>query len=162
MAKLNKEYKQTYYEKLRSDPIRWEDFLTKTRIRYHKNAGERRRKEREYYANNSKRIIKRKTINGRKWRAKNPQKVKFKDYKQSARARGISFGLSLDDFLNLLDSNCHYCDRENANGIDRIDNKFGYSIENSRACCSMCNYMKKDYTEKEFLDQCKKISVVHS
>ena len=32
----------------------------------------------------------------------------------------------------------------NINGIDRINNNIGYTLENSVSCCSECNFMKND------------------
>lgn len=43
------------------------------------------------------------------------------------------------------------------NGIDRLNSSKGYTLKNIFPCCSMCNYMKLDFTEKEFLTQIKLI-----
>lgn len=46
-----------------------------------------------------------------------------------------------------------------ANGIDRKDNSesVGYTLENSVPCCGICNGMKNDHTELNFLGHVKKI-----
>lgn len=36
------------------------------------------------------------------------------------------------------------------NGIDRIDNQKGYSLDNVVACCRICNNAKSDMTVHEF------------
>ena len=36
------------------------------------------------------------------------------------------------------------------NGIDRVDNIKGYDLDNCVTCCSLCNWMKRDLTIKEF------------
>lgn len=86
-------------------------------------------------------------------------------YKQGALKRGIDFELSLEDFTNLISQNCVYCHSEPKssyieyahNGIDRIDNSKGYTIDNCVPCCSMCNFMKHDYSLQDFLHQIGKI-----
>lgn len=86
-------------------------------------------------------------------------------YKQSAKKRNLSFSLTAKDFRKLTSSICTYCGREPAaikidgrrngqysyNGIDRIDSSVGYILENCTSCCSVCNYAKRDMSQKEFL-----------
>lgn len=45
----------------------------------------------------------------------------------------------------------------NVNGIDRIDSKNGYNINNCVPCCRVCNKIKLDLPQDEFLNQVKKI-----
>jgi hypothetical protein len=40
------------------------------------------------------------------------------------------------------------------NGLDRIDSAIGYIESNVYTCCGNCNYMKNNYTYKEFMDKC--------
>ena len=40
------------------------------------------------------------------------------------------------------------------NGLDRIDSSVGYLETNVYSCCGNCNYMKNNYTYKEFIDKC--------
>lgn len=40
------------------------------------------------------------------------------------------------------------------NGIDRRDNRLGYTRENCVACCSAHNWMKGKMTEREFIEAC--------
>ena len=52
---------------------------------------------------------------------------------------------------------CSYCGRlcdpsiDYYNGIDRIDNNIGYTIDNSVSCCKYCNFAKNDFLLDEFL-----------
>ena len=39
------------------------------------------------------------------------------------------------------------------NGVDRVDSKGSYSIENSVPCCKTCNFMKGPMAKGEFFDQ---------
>ena len=79
--------------------------------------------------------------------------------------------LNLDDFSNLIHSNCHYCGSEPSddnqwnksgkrktldeiyyiNGIDRFDSNKGYTNENCFPCCKKCNIMKHDFKHEDFI-----------
>jgi len=88
----------------------------------------------------------------------------FREYKTSAKNRNFEFKLTKKEVINLLLGDCVYCGSEpyntktiangkicvNVNGIDRVDNKKGYILENCFSCCKRCNYMKHNYTVKEF------------
>ena len=76
------------------------------------------------------------------------------------------FDLSKDQFRKITSSDCYYCGRGpteisskahqqcngayKANGIDRIDNAKGYTIDNCVPCCTPCNIAKATRTSKEF------------
>lgn len=84
----------------------------------------------------------------------------------SATVRGIPFALSLQEFHDIIKQNCIYSghkDRKTfytyghkqtyiliANGIDRVDNTKGYTVDNCVPCCEMCNKAKRDKTVAEF------------
>ena len=79
-------------------------------------------------------------------------------YKSNAKARGISWELTNEQFLELVTKDCDYCGHsQEYNGIDRIDSSKGYTIDNCVPCCSWCNTMKLDYSKTEFLEHIKKI-----
>lgn len=77
-------------------------------------------------------------------------------YKGGARARGLPWDLSDDDFDRLTALPCSYCgtppSRTHAvrrssftyNGIDRVDSSLGYTPENAVPCCTICNRAKSD------------------
>ena len=89
-------------------------------------------------------------------------------YKKDARYRNYEFKLEREEFKNLVFSNCHYCGKPPAkqlyikktingsiiyNGIDRVDNTKGYTINNVVPCCTHCNSCKftskyNDFKEK--------------
>jgi len=112
-------------------------------------------------------------------------------YKGAAFGRFLSFELSDEEFLKIIQNPCYYCgfmgrdwgakwyqeklrriatrqtkhhddSTKNisliGNGIDRIDNKQGYKMENCVPCCQNCNWMKKSLTEQEFLNHIKQIA----
>ena len=88
---------------------------------------------------------------------------KFKQYQKSAESRSLDFGIDLADFETLVKSPCKYCghcpESENKlNGIDRIDNKLGYIIDNIVSCCPTCNWAKQTTEVKHFIDWVHKVS----
>jgi hypothetical protein len=86
-------------------------------------------------------------------------------YKRHAKERNISFEMSEDDFIFLLDKPCYYCNTLPSNlkitkncksgfyysGIDRMDSKLGYTKENCVSCCAQCNKSKMASDKNTFL-----------
>lgn len=83
-------------------------------------------------------------------------------YMRSSKERDIEFSLSVDQFNHLISQCCYYCGTSNSIGIDRIDSKLGYIIDNARSCCTMCNRMKFTYTTDQFLEQVRRIHELHN
>lgn len=95
----------------------------------------------------------------------------FYSYKRRARNKEIPFTLTLKEFEIFTSSLCHYCgaspsnismrERKKAsyifNGIDRLNNLLGYTIENCVPCCEICNIMKLTLTVEEFKEHITKI-----
>lgn len=102
-------------------------------------------------------------------------------WKSTYSDRDISFEL----FVKLSQMNCYYCNikpnttfnkflcdsvssRDESrkdgyftyNGLDRIDNSIGHSINNCVICCSICNYAKNDYDIEFFRSHLKKMVLV--
>jgi hypothetical protein len=81
--------------------------------------------------------------------------------KYGAKTRNLAWELNKEFVREQLLGRCIYCNiegtEESPNGIDRIDNSVGYTSENSKSCCSMCNQMKHSYSKEDFLNQCEKI-----
>ena len=42
------------------------------------------------------------------------------------------------------------------NGIDRVDSKLGYIEKNTKSCCGECNFMKNVFDLDSFLEKCLK------
>jgi len=81
-------------------------------------------------------------------------------YKTSAKQRNHNFNLTKYEFKQFIFEKCYYCEKNpeprlihsrglllNVNGIDRVDNSKGYSIENCVTCCKDCNNKKSDITK---------------
>lgn len=76
----------------------------------------------------------------------------------------LGFCESIEIFLSIINKNCFYCGQKpyskgyNSgkthfvmyNGIDRIKNEHGYSIENCVTCCVICNRAKHTMDYKDF------------
>lgn len=109
---------------------------------------------------------------------------RLNSYKNGAKNRNLDWELSYEDFFNLTQANCTFCGLKpkkinyfanapslkkespnrnwdkytiNFNGVDRLDNSKGYTLENSVSCCIYCNRAKSDLSLDEFKERIKKI-----
>lgn len=92
-------------------------------------------------------------------------------YRKQAERRKIPFELDKATFAKITKENCFYCGTKpkqkfqqkqyygayTYNGIDRIDNNKGYTINNSIPSCKQCNYAKRDLSQGEFEKWIRKI-----
>lgn len=100
-------------------------------------------------------------------------------YKSRSSKYKREFSLSDVEFRSLTKGDCYYCGqepkmvyahikkgisdvvRENGeyvyNSIDRIDSTLGYTIDNCRSSCKVCNNMKVNHSETDFLKFVEKI-----
>lgn len=100
------------------------------------------------------------------------------NYKKGAESRGHTFELTNEEFKFFISGNCYYCKSEPSNlyqikdnktgliragvpiyynGIDRVDNSLGYTIDNCVTCCDTCNKMKTNYDLDFFYKHIEKI-----
>jgi hypothetical protein len=93
------------------------------------------------------------------------KKSVIKQYRYSAKHRGLEHALTEDELEVLVTSDCHYCgcppsitrrpSRSGGeftfNGIDRIDNTLGYVPGNVVTCCITCNRAKHTMSYAEFV-----------
>ena len=83
---------------------------------------------------------------------------RYNNYKKGAKIRNLEFSLTKEEFYKLTSQPCYYCGEiKEYNGIDRIDSKKGYTIDNCVPCCFCCNGMKLDYTIDFWFNHMKKI-----
>ena len=92
----------------------------------------------------------------------------FMMYRVNAKKRGLEFTLSGNEFKHLMDQPCYLCGDPPAqvkryatrsvpgpsyvyNGIDRVDNAKGYTLDNSMSCCGVCNTAKHVQSLDDFL-----------
>lgn len=99
----------------------------------------------------------------------------YMSYKRRAQRKSLEYMLTEEETLDLFQGNCYYCgeppkevtsktDNGNTldgyfktNGIDRLNNNFGYTKENTVSCCAMCNKAKLTTTADDFLEWVSKV-----
>lgn len=110
-------------------------------------------------------LLEYRSLNARKPYGQNAAHTLFLSYKCGARKRNIPFEMEEEVLLSLSKNNCFYCGSEPStvkgkrlksgtfvhNGLDRVDNSKGYSVENCVACCETCNRAKLQQSQTEFL-----------
>ena len=84
-------------------------------------------------------------------------------YKEHAKERKLAWRLSNKRFNVLIRGLCFFCNRPpqavkrakggnfTYNGIDRLNNKLGYSHNNCVSCCYTCNRAKANLSLKDFM-----------
>lgn len=85
-----------------------------------------------------------------RWKLANPLLHKYREIKNSAKARGLVFELDIDEVKIILNKPCHYCGSEHSRGVDRMDNTIGYLKKNCLPCCEFCNRAKFTRSYDEF------------
>jgi hypothetical protein len=78
-------------------------------------------------------------------------------YRNRAIKKQLDFLLTPEDYNVIIKKECYMCgkktDQHHQNGIDRMDNTKGYTLENVNACCCECNFVKKDYLYEELINK---------
>lgn len=130
------------------------DKVLESKKRYYKNNHKKIRELAKLnYEQNKENILRKNKI----WR-KNSLRGRFMDCKRAAAKRNKEFNISLEKFNAETQKPCGYCGTvDEKRGLDRIDNNVGYLEKNVISCCWQCNWMKSDYSVKEFLTHCQKI-----
>lgn len=89
----------------------------------------------------------------------------YENYKRGALKRNLTFELNIEEFKKIITNNCNYCDSEPKqiyhkkgmkhgiiyNGIDRVNNKLGYTLDNCVTACKFCNFAKTQSNLEEFM-----------
>lgn len=89
----------------------------------------------------------------------------YNTFKTNSKKRDIEIDITFDEWKKIGVKDCFYCGSKPSNvryskhnsgdyvynGIDRIDNTLGYTLENSVPCCFTCNHSKSDMTLDQFL-----------
>ena len=92
--------------------------------------------------------------------------TRYQSYRDRATKKNLDFDISEDTYeLMTLVKPCYICNRRptktHTNGMDRYDNKLGYTTSNTYPCCADCNYLKKDSDFHVFLFKCCDIFNTH-
>lgn len=100
-------------------------------------------------------------------------KNKIVQYKTKAKQRGLEYNLTEEQFAKLTEQDCYYCGAKPKNiindpgkngayiynGLDRINNTKGYTIDNVVSCCKICNRAKGTLTLREFKDWIRRLKI---
>jgi 5-methylcytosine-specific restriction endonuclease McrA len=100
----------------------------------------------------------------------------YLSYERGARERQLEFGVTEEQFIKFLTSNCVYCGATpqqklthqrkygsiTHNGIDRVDPSKGYVDGNMVTACWTCNNRKSDMTLSEFCSWTSNIAQKHA
>jgi hypothetical protein len=90
--------------------------------------------------------------------------VSYLSYRSRAEKKELEFAITNDDYKSIILQDCYLCGKKptetNINGVDRVDNAFGYNIENCKACCKECNHMKNNFGLEELLGKIERIKEV--
>lgn len=92
-------------------------------------------------------------------------------YKRHAKRRGFNFLLSENEVISLIKQSCYYCGKPPSNikktkncldgfiysGIDRVNSKGDYIIENTVPCCEQCNKAKMALSKDDFIAWIKRV-----
>lgn len=95
----------------------------------------------------------------------------YSRYRSRSLEKNVCFDLTKECFRKLVTSSCFYClqvprnvvhiTKHNGdfvyNGIDRVDNKQGYSLDNCVTCCEDCNRAKLQMSKADFFVWIKKV-----
>lgn len=87
-------------------------------------------------------------------------------YQSAALRKGRTWELADEEFDKITSMNCSYCgippntvNRSGLyngefvyNGIDRVNNDLGYTLDNVVTCCHICNRAKNNMTLDEFME----------
>src|SRR5208282_2728809 len=91
----------------------------------------------------------------------------------SAKRRNLSWDISREQFNELTQQPCHYCDRQPLNrtkadngngdflynGLDRKDSRIGYTVDNVVPCCKVCQRAKMDMPYNDFMVYLKQLGM---
>lgn len=93
---------------------------------------------------------------------KNSASSGFKVYQKRATNKNLEFKLTYTEFEKIKRLDCYMCGKEaseyHLNGIDRLDNTNGYTLENCLPCCWDCNKLKNNW---DIYDVIRKIYKMH-
>jgi hypothetical protein len=89
---------------------------------------------------------------------RNSKGGKLSVYKHGAKSRNIGWQLTDNEFFLFWQKPCSYCGGSISTiGLDRADSSREYSLDNIKSCCTICNKMKLQLSEKEWISHMKKI-----
>jgi len=124
-------------EKRHETYIKHKDNILKSNMLYYN-------KNKQYINSNRKKYSKEYYL-----KQKDNKNRRYSIYKSSAKRKSLEFSLSHNEFNDLYQKPCNYCGSK-SKGIDRIDNNYGYFIDNCVSCCKICNKTKQTMSLNEW------------
>lgn len=112
--------------------------------------------QQQKYRDNNPNLLKKQTI-----KRKTDVGCKLNCYRNQSKTRGKVWCVEDEAYFSQqLQMPCFYCgDKfDELNGLDRINNDYGYCKENVVSCCSSCNMIKGSYNIEYFIEKVNKIS----
>lgn len=89
-------------------------------------------------------------------------RTSYNGYRYRAIKKELVFELDSKTFEAIANKDCYYCKRPNTlyhqNGVDRMDNRIGYIVDNCVACCWDCNAMKTNMSVDDYINTCKRVA----
>jgi hypothetical protein len=85
---------------------------------------------------------------------------RYASARSASRIRGYVFKLTFEQYKLLISKPCYYCGGtlpEVGSGLDRVNNKKGYSVGNCVSCCTTCNKMKLKLPILDWMSHMEKI-----
>jgi len=135
--------------------------VAKRRNRSKYNNSEKGKSTRKAYEQKNKLIIQKRNLEWEQERRsrKSTLKARWKLHLSGCIKRKLVNELSFEKWSELVQSPCFYCGivhhkPSKINGIDRVDNDKGYTINNSVPCCWPHNHMKQELSMYEFIGNC--------
>ena len=149
----NREYRRKNPEKVKRWEREWRKRNPEKMLIYLERA--RKNYQRQYLKHKESKLRRAKEY------SKTPQSL-WNRTKINAVKRGYEFLLTFEEFVQITSNPCIYCHTTQLRiGIDRADNKEGYTKDNSKPCCRPCNIMKNKLSYDEFLQKIKTIYENH-
>ena len=118
---------------------------------------------------NNKEVKKNRQNNMRNWLYAVMLRAKHSTKERNSRGKNQTFDINIDFLLKLLEKQQGKCsltgivlehthNNWKSASIDRINNKFGYTIDNVRLICYGANVAMARLTEQEFVELCKAVA----
>ncbi|ABT15061.1 hypothetical protein NY2A_B662R [Paramecium bursaria Chlorella virus NY2A] len=84
--------------------------------------------------------------------------IKYTSYMSYKSRTKRDLEITKEQYDTLREGECSYCGRDSVdghtNGIDRVNNDVGYTVENCVSCCGDCNFAKRSSTAEDFIAKC--------
>jgi len=88
--------------------------------------------------------------------------ISYKSYKTRAQNKNLEFTITENDHEVITNQDCYICGKESSdvhkNGLDRLDNSVGYTLQNIKPACFECNLMKKTMSHDSLIE---KLQLIH-